>query len=219
MFLVLSTGHALWQVKLGESSQIWTQTFKQVTFSVGFTLRIFQSDFPDPWWIMTYRISNDCVSWARAPIMRHVDKLLQRETYNNEITNENLPQPDRLRKWSLNTHSIYIRILATVLVLRHNGSMGLELKNFVRLSCTFGSNHFCRGVLEEELTTGRTLCHQVFLQTVLNLLENLIVDFKDLKGLVRKVGTDFVRAYCDRTRGDNLRPRQSQISSNRVGLN
>lgn len=31
------------------------------------------------------------MSWSRAQIMRCVGKLLQKETYNNEFKNENLP--------------------------------------------------------------------------------------------------------------------------------
>lgn len=62
-----------------------------MTFSVSFTPRILQSDFTDSWWIMKYRISREYMSWSRAQIMRCVGKLLQKETYNNEFKNENLP--------------------------------------------------------------------------------------------------------------------------------
>jgi len=61
-----------------------------MTFRVSFTPRILQSDFTDPWWIMKYRISNECMSWSRAQIMTFADKLLQSETSNNEFKNENL---------------------------------------------------------------------------------------------------------------------------------
>lgn len=40
---------------------------------------------------MKYRISREYMSWSRAQIMRCVGKLLQKETYNNEFKNENLP--------------------------------------------------------------------------------------------------------------------------------
>lgn len=61
-----------------------------MTFSVSFTPRILQSNFTYPWWIMKYRIGNECMSWSRPQIMRLVGKLLRRETYNNEFKNENL---------------------------------------------------------------------------------------------------------------------------------
>ena len=61
-----------------------------MTFSVSFTPRILQSDFTDPRWILKQRISNECTGWSGAQVMRHVGKLLQRETYNNEFKNENL---------------------------------------------------------------------------------------------------------------------------------
>lgn len=61
-----------------------------MTFNVSFTPRILESDFTDPWWIRKYRISNECMSWARAQIMRLVGKLLQKETYNNEFKCESL---------------------------------------------------------------------------------------------------------------------------------
>jgi len=61
-----------------------------MTFRVSFTPRILQSDSTDPWWIMKYRISNECMSWSRAQIMTFADKLLQSETSNNEFKNENL---------------------------------------------------------------------------------------------------------------------------------
>lgn len=89
MFLVLNKGHTFLLGKLDESSLIWTYTLKQMTFSVSFSPRILQSGFTDLWWIMRYRISNECLSWSRAQVMRRGGKIQQRETCNDEFKKEN----------------------------------------------------------------------------------------------------------------------------------
>lgn len=60
----LNKGRTFLQGKLDESSLIWTYKLKQMTFSVSFSPGTLQSDFTDPWWIMKYGISNECLSWS-----------------------------------------------------------------------------------------------------------------------------------------------------------
>lgn len=164
VFLVLNKGHTFLLGKLDESSLIWTYTLKQMTFSVSFSPRILQSGFTDPWWIMRYRISNECLSWSRAQVMRRGGKIQQRETCNDEFKKENSlnwqVQGMEL-KHSFHAYQDPQCLLCSV-------GLGAELINSVRLWCTFGTSTFCREVLGEELViTGRAL--EVFHLTKLHL--------------------------------------------------